>query len=142
MTNNHRINITNRRTTVWRYICEGMQISQIAIKLGVDKSTISKDIKFLVKDSQKYLDGMARQTLPFMYKQSIEGMQAILFECWERYRKDGNGFFLKLALDCQNSIFNQAANGVSVLAVKKITENADALGLVGNNNSEIIQSVG
>jgi len=90
--------VTNRRTTVWGYLCEGWQISQIATKLGVDKSTISstisKDIKFLVKDSQKYLDGMARQTLPFMYKQSIEGMQAILFECWEDTEKMAMDSFL------------------------------------------------
>ena len=106
-----------------------MQISDIAGKLGVDNSTILKDIKFLVRDSQKYLNDMARQTLPFMYKQSIEGMQQILLECWARYRKDGNLFALRLALDCHKEIFNQAANGVSVLAVKKITERANALGL-------------
>jgi hypothetical protein len=105
-----------------------MQINDIAGNLGVDKSTISKDIKFLVKDSQKYLDGMTRQTLPFMYKQSIEGMQAILYECWNRFKEDHNPTRLKLALNCQNSIFNQVANSVSVLAVKKITEKANALG--------------
>jgi hypothetical protein len=126
VTNNHRINITNGRTTVWDYICKGMQMSEIAANLGVDKSTISKDIKFLVRDSQKYLNDMAKQTLPFMYRQSIEGMQQILLECWARHRKDGNLFALRLALDCHKEIFNQAANGVSVLAVKKITENANA----------------
>jgi hypothetical protein len=127
--NNHRINIANRRTTVWGYVCKGMQINDIACNLGVDKSTISKDIKFLVRDSQKYLNDMAKQTLPFMYRQSIEGMQQILLECWARHRKDGNLFALRLALDCHKEIFNQAANGVSVLAVKKITEKANALGI-------------
>ena len=73
-----------------------MQISDIAAKLGVDNSTILKDIKFLVRDSQKCLNDMARQTLPFMYKQSIEEMQQILLECWARYRKDGNLFALRL----------------------------------------------
>ena len=86
-----------------------MQISDIAAKLGVDNSTISKDIKFLVRDSQKYLNDMARQTLPFMYKQSIEEMQQILLECWARYRKDGNLFALRLVLDCHKEIFNQGS---------------------------------
>jgi hypothetical protein len=36
---------------------------------------------------------------------------------------------LRLALDCHKEIANQAANGVSVLAVKKITEKANALGI-------------
>ena len=75
MTNNYRINVVNRRTTVWDYICKGMQVNDIAINLDVDKSTISKDIKFLVRDSQKYLNDMAKETLPFIYRQSIEGMQ-------------------------------------------------------------------
>jgi hypothetical protein len=78
VTNNHRINISNRRTTVWGYICKGMQISEIAANIGVDKSTVSKDIKFLVRDSQKYLNDMTKETLPFMYRQSIAGMQQIL----------------------------------------------------------------
>jgi hypothetical protein len=39
-----------------------------------------------------------------------------------------NMLALRLALDCHKEIFNQAANGVSVLAVKK-TEKADALGI-------------
>ena len=73
---------------------------------------------------------MTRQTLPFMYRQSIEGMQQILLECWALYRKDGNLFALRLALDCHKEIFNQAANGVSVIAVKQITKKANALGLV------------
>jgi hypothetical protein len=71
---------------------------------------------------------MASQ-LPFMYRQSIEGMQQILTECWERYKREGNLFALRLALDCHKEIFNQAANGVSVIAVKKITVKVNALGL-------------
>ena len=65
---------------------------------------------------------MAKQTLPFMYRQSIEGMQQILTECWARYRGDSNMLALRLALDSHEEIFNQAANGVSVLAVKKNRE--------------------
>jgi hypothetical protein len=54
-------------------------------------------------------------------------MQRILTECWIRYKRDSNIFALRLALDCHKEIFNQAANGVSVIAVKKITMKANAL---------------
>ena len=77
---------------------------------------------------------MARQTLPFMYRQWIERMHQILTECWSRYRRDGKIVALRLALDSHKEIINQAANGVSVLAVKKITERANAVGLVDRNN--------
>jgi hypothetical protein len=58
-----------------------------------------------------------------------KSLQQILTECWERYKREDNIFALRLALDCHKEIFNQTTNGVSVLAVKKITDKANALGL-------------
>lgn len=79
MTNNHRKNIANRRTT----------------------TTISKDIRFRVRDSQNYLKDMAKETLPFMYRQSIDGMQQILLKCWDRFRKEWSSILVQLGLDAQ-----------------------------------------
>ncbi|MFZ0896044.1 MAG: hypothetical protein WAZ77_16230 [Candidatus Nitrosopolaris sp.] len=54
-----------------------MPYAKISGTTGVSRQTISLDIRFLVKDSQKHLDNMASQ-LPFIYKQS--GVQSILDE--------------------------------------------------------------
>jgi hypothetical protein len=57
-------------------------------------------------------------------------MHQIVTECWARYKRECNMLALRLALDCHKEIFNQAAaNGVSVIAVKQITEKANALGI-------------
>ncbi|MFL6346708.1 MAG: hypothetical protein ACJ72X_00225 [Nitrososphaeraceae archaeon] len=44
--------------------------------LNVDAATISRDISALTTDSQNYLNSLARETLPFMYEQSIEGIRS------------------------------------------------------------------
>ena len=40
---------------------------EIARELGVDASTVSRDIHYLIGQSQNYLGSLATETLPFMY---------------------------------------------------------------------------
>jgi IS30 family transposase len=67
---NNRQHIANRRSEVWRYLCQGMTCQDIAAALKVDASTISRDIEYLTFKSQQYIDDMAKKTLPFMYQKS------------------------------------------------------------------------
>ena len=55
--------------------------------LGVDKSTISKDIKLLVRDSQKYLYIWLKKLCHLCTEYQSKGMQQILLECWARLEK-------------------------------------------------------
>lgn len=106
-----------------------MQTVKISELLHVDPKTVSSDIKYLTKESQKYLNDMAKEMVPYIYKQSMEGLQNVMFEMWARYRLDGNLYAMKLVIDCHKEIMSLAANGVSVMAVNKITERANALGI-------------
>ena len=117
-----------------------MTRQDIAIALKVDASTISRDIEYLTLKSQQYIDDMAKKTLPFMYQKSIEGINEALKESWHIYQQKDTVSplvrlsALRLIKDCNEAIFGLTANGQSVLAVKKITERANALGLGSTSN--------
>ena len=126
---NTRPAIDERRQKLWTLLTRGMKTYEIAKELNVDTSTVSRDIKFLTAESQNYLNDLAKVTLPFMYQTSIEGIRSILKECWNIYQSDNekiNWFqrltALKLAKECNESIFNLMDAGPSIMVVKQLQE--------------------
>ena len=73
---------------------------EIAKELNVDSATVSRDIKCLTVESQNYLNSLAKETMPFMYQTSIEGIRSILKECWTIYQSQDLriNMYQKLAL--------------------------------------------
>ncbi len=71
----NRIQIKERRENVLVLLTKGMKGYEIAKELGVDASTVSRDIHYLTGESQNYLSSLAKGTLPFMYQTSIEGIK-------------------------------------------------------------------
>jgi DNA-directed RNA polymerase specialized sigma subunit len=71
----NRIQIKERRENVLVLLTKGMKGYEIAKELGVDASTVSRDIHYLTGESQNYLSSLAKGTLPFMYQTSTEGIK-------------------------------------------------------------------
>ena len=84
-----RIQIKERRE-VLALLAKGTKGYAIAKELGVDASTGSRDIQYLISQSHIYLNSLAKEALPFMYQPSIEGIRNVLKECWNIYTNESN----------------------------------------------------
>jgi predicted transcriptional regulator len=137
----NRIQIKERRENVLVLLTKGMKGYEIAKELGVDASTVSRDIQYLISQSHNYLNSLAKEALPFMYQTSIEGIRNILKECWRLYiaeskndhpKNKGITWYhriaaLKLALECNEALFKLTAEGPSVIYVKLLEERLESI---------------
>jgi predicted transcriptional regulator len=71
----NRIQIKERRESILILLTKGKKGYEIAKELRVDASTVSRDIQYLISQSHNYLNTLAKETLPFMYQTSIEGIR-------------------------------------------------------------------
>lgn len=75
-----------RREKVSYYLIRNMNETKIAKTLGVSRQTIVRDVSFLKKLSQSWLDGLVRDGFIFEYKLALD-------------RKKENGYLLRKMLD-------------------------------------------
>jgi hypothetical protein len=127
--------VTNeRREKVWFLMLKGHNAPAIGKTLQSPTITIYNDIKFLTKKSKQYVYDMAKGTHVLMYQRAIEGIALALSEAWNKFNdpkvpeKQKLGY-LRLTKECNESMFDFTANGVSVLALKNIIERANRLGI-------------
>ena len=108
-----------------------MKRYEIARELGVDQSTVYRDIKYLTVQSHAYLNDLAKETLPFMYQTSIEGIRDIIKECYTIYQSSSDErqinmyhklAALKLIKECHEAIFKLLDEGPSVMYLKQLQE--------------------
>jgi hypothetical protein len=106
-----------------------MKRHDIAKELRVDPTTISRDTAYLVAQSQDYLNGLAKETLPFMYQTSIEGIRDVIKECYTIYQSNDSGInmyhklaALKLIKECNEATFKLLDEGPSVLVMRQLQE--------------------
>jgi IS30 family transposase len=116
--------ISERRQKLWTCLTKGMKTYEIAKELNTDHSTISRDIKYLTAQSQNYLNNLAKETLPFMYQTSIEGIREVIRECCNIYQTDEEDKLaaLKLIKERHESVFKLVDEGQSVMYVKQLQE--------------------
>jgi transcriptional antiterminator len=134
--------IEERRQKVWTCVTRGMKSYEIATELNVDKSTITRDIKYLSGQSQNYLNDLARSTVPYMYQKSIDGIAEILKKCWEIYESTDDRSIswihklaaLKLAKECNESQFKLLSDSPSVMYLKALE---DKLIQIENNGQRV-----
>ena len=81
--------IEERRRQVAVMIAQGMSEVDIAAKLGVDNTTISKDVKTLKLISQQFIYDITKSDFSYYYKQCLETVKLVLRKQWEIVNKEG-----------------------------------------------------
>jgi transcriptional antiterminator len=125
----HNFKIEERRREVASLLAQSMTETEIAQKLNVDQSTISRDVKALRELSQQFVYDLAKSDLSYYYKQSIDGIEEAKREAWKIYHNNNNGVSikeklsaLKLIVEANESRFNLLSEGPSIIAVKSLEE--------------------
>ena len=79
---NPRFLIIERREKVFSMLSQGLNESKIAKILDVDQSTICRDVKAIKKQSQKTIQVIVDDILPFEFGKSLLSLNRIIKECW------------------------------------------------------------
>ena len=78
-----RLNIDQRRRQVASLVAQSRTEDEIAHQLGVDQSTISRDIQALRKESVNFVHNLAKSDLAFQFHQSIRGVDEVKRRLWD-----------------------------------------------------------
>src|SRR5215216_2141628 len=115
-----------RRKKVAALLAQAATEEEIAQELGVDQSTISRDIKALKVSSKKFVYDLAKSDLSFYFKKSIDGIQEVNRKAWELYRDNINMqtklLALKLAKECNEAIFSLFSQGPCIMNIRALEE--------------------
>ena len=130
---NNKFKIEERRRQVASLLAQSITETEIAQKLNVDQSTISRDIKALKHMSQQFVFDLAKSDLAYHYQQCINGIEEVRRKAWELLRDDEEEqqqsltlkdklSILKLIKECEEGKFALFKDGPSILNVKSLEE--------------------
>jgi transposase len=128
----HRLKIEERRSKVASLIAQSRTELEIAAELGVDQSTISRDVKYLKSEAQKWVYDLAKQNLAYYYRQSINEINEISRKAWDSYYDNNIDrktklLALRLAKECTEAKFNLFQSGPSIMNIKALDERVNEL---------------
>lgn len=103
--------IEDRRRQVAIMVAQGISEVEIAAKLGVDNTTISKDIKALKLISQQFIYDITRSDFTYYYKQCLDMVRFILRKQSEIVDKEN---ITKQDM-CRGKILGDLLNTINIL---------------------------
>jgi hypothetical protein len=124
----HKYKIEDRRRGVASMLAQSMTETEIARKLKVDQSTISRDTKVLKKLSQQFVYDLAKSDLAYCYKQCLDGIEEVNKKGWDIFNGKNNLttrdklLALKLIMECNEAKFALFKEGPAIMQVKSMEE--------------------
>ena len=130
-----------RRSKVLELRSEGLKQSEIAEKLKIDKSAISRDFKFLREHARKNVETHLQQRLPEEYHQCMTGLNQVLKKSWEIANSNSCSVndktklqALSLANECYKYKMDLVTNGnVITDAIKFVRKNKEPVSEVSTD---------
>jgi uncharacterized protein YerC len=128
----NKFHLEERRRHVASMLAQSMTEQEIADKLGVDRSTISRDTQVLKKLSQQFVFDLAKSDLAYYYKQCIDGIEEVRRKGWEIFKGQNNNngnltpkdklLALKVIRECNEAKFALFKEGPSIMHIKSLEE--------------------
>lgn len=113
-------------------LAQSMTEQEIADKLGVDRTTISRDVTILKKMSQQFVYDLAHSDLAYYYKQCLNGLEEAKRKAWLIFNRltesSSSGavkdslLALKLTVDCNEAQFSLFKEGPAIMQIKRLEE--------------------
>jgi hypothetical protein len=83
-----KFQVEERRRQVTNLVAEALTEQEIADRPGVDRTTISKDIKALKLISQQFVYDITKSDFTYYYKQCLDATRLIMKKQWEIANKE------------------------------------------------------
>jgi IS30 family transposase len=127
-----KFQLEERRRQVASMLAQSLTEQQIADKLGVDRTTISRDVTILKKMSQQFVYDLAHSDLAYYYKQCIDGVEEAKRKAWIIFNRLAESpspgtvkdslLALKLTVDCNEAQFSLFKEGPAIMQIKRLEE--------------------
>jgi DNA-binding transcriptional ArsR family regulator len=119
--------IKTRRDEVGSLLSRSFSETEIARRLGVDQSTISRDVKVLKESAQQFVYDLAKSDLAYYYKQSIDGIEEAKKESWKIYNDQTvpikeKLLALRLIIQSDETRFKLLSEGPGLMAIKSLED--------------------
>ena len=124
----HKYKIEDRRRRVASLLAQSITETEIAEKLEVDQSTISRDIKVLKKLSSQFVYDLAKSDLAYYYEQCLDGIEEVKKRGWKIFNEANDLstrdklLALKLIMECNEAKFALFKEGPAIMQVKSMEE--------------------
>ena len=138
----HNFKIEERRRKVASLLSKSITETQIAKELGVDQSTICRDVKVLKEMSQRFVYDLVKSDLAYYYKQSINGIDEAHKEAWKIFYNDMDSvkeklLALKIIIQSNELRFKLLLEGPSVLAIRLLEDRLRKVEVESSNQQQI-----
>ena len=140
---NNRFVIKERREQVSIFLSQSITEIEIARRLKVDQSTVSRDVKQIKKESQRVIENIAKETLPFEFGRCLSSLGRVAKECWnifddksEKWTNKDKINALKLIKETERTKFEVLLQGPTNLYIQELNDKLQAF--TENNESNPI----